>query len=74
MAKTILRVTEIWACDSEDEANRLLDEKVETCGGDVSKKTIERKTKKSKGVIIDEKFRVTIQVDYNEIFGDYADE
>lgn len=63
MAKVLMRRTEMWRCDTESEAQEVI--KAATAeGGDLTKKTIEVKTKKAKGQIVDENLRVTVQVDY----------
>lgn len=63
MAKVLMRRTEMWRCDTESEAQEVI--KAATAeGGDLTKKTIEVKTKKAKGQVVDENLRVTVQVDY----------
>lgn len=63
MAKVLMRRTEMWRCDTESEAQEVI--KVATAeGGELTKKTIEVKTKKAKGQVVDENLRVTVQVDY----------
>ena len=73
MSKVLMRRTEIWRADTESEANEIIKSATED-GGDLTKKTIEVKTKKSKGQIIDENLKVTVQVDFagqfDEIGGD----
>ena len=67
MAKVLMRRTEMWRCDTETEAQEVI--KAATAeGGDLTKKTIEVKTKKAKGQIVDENLRVTVQVDYARQF------
>lgn len=63
MAKVLMRRTEMWRCDTEGEAQEVI-KNATANGGDLTKKTIEVKTKKAKGQIIDENLRVTVQVDY----------
>lgn len=63
MSVVLMRRTEIWRADDENEAQMIIDEAMES-GGDLTKKTIERKQKKSKGEIIAENLRVTVQVDF----------
>ena len=56
MAKVLMRRTEMWRCDTETEAQEVI--KAATAeGGDLTKKTIEVKTKKAKGQIVDEMAR-----------------
>lgn len=63
MAKVLMRRTEMWRCDTESEAQEVI--KAATAeGGELTKKTIEVKTKKAKGQVVDENLRVTVQVDY----------
>lgn len=63
----LMRRTEVWRCETESEAQSVI--KAATAdGGDLTKKTIETKTKKSKGQIVDQNLRVTTQVDYAEQF------
>lgn len=69
MGKVLMRRTEIWRVDSESEAQEII--KAATVdGGELTKKTIEVKTKKSKGQIIDENLKVTVQVDFAGQFED----
>lgn len=63
MAKVLMRRTEIWRADDETEAQEIIQEAIEN-GGELTKKTVEVKTKKSKGQIVDENLRVTVQVDF----------
>lgn len=63
MSKVLMRRIEIWRVDDEDEAQEIINESIES-GGDLTKKTIEVKQKKSKGAIIMENLKVTTQVDF----------
>lgn len=69
MGKVLMRRTEIWRVDSESEANEVIRDST-TDGGELTKKTIEVKTKKSKGQVIDENLKVTVQVDFAGQFDD----
>lgn len=69
MGKVLMRRTEIWRVDSESEANEVIRDST-TDGGELTKKTIEVKTKKSKGQVIDENLKVTVQVDFTGQFDD----
>lgn len=69
MAKVLMRRTEIWRADTESEANEII-KNATIDGGDLTKKTIEVKTKKSQGRIIDENLKVTVQVDFAGQFDD----
>lgn len=62
MSKVLMRRTEIWRCDTEAEADEIIVEASKD--GDLTKKTIEVKQRKSKGQVIDENKKVTVQVDY----------
>lgn len=62
MSKVLMRRTEIWRCDTEAEADEIITEA--SRDGDLTKKTIEVKQRKSKGQVIDENKKVTVQVDY----------
>lgn len=63
MATVLMRRTEMWRCDTEGEAQEVIKASVAN-GGELTKKTIEVKTKKAKGQVVDENLRVTVQVDY----------
>lgn len=63
MAKVLMRTTEIWRVDSESEAQEIIAEAAGQ-GGELTKKTIEVKQRKSKGQVIDENLKVTTQVDF----------
>jgi hypothetical protein len=52
MAKILMRRTEIYRADSLDEAQEIIDEAEE--GGNLTKKSVELKQKKSKGEVIAE--------------------
>lgn len=69
MAKVLMRRTEIWRVDTESEANEVINSAT-VDGGELTKKTIEVKTKKSKGQVIDENLKVTVQVDFAGQFDD----
>jgi len=59
MSIVLMRRTEMWRADTEAEAQEIIDEAMDS-GGDLTKKTIERKTKKAKGEIVAENLRVTV--------------
>ena len=69
MAKEILRTTTEYSIDDESELDALLEEEAAS-GGEITKKTVERKQKKSKGEVIAEKYKVTVQVTHAGIFDD----
>lgn len=62
MSKVLMRRTEIWRVDTENEAQEIIAEAAKD--GDLTKKIIEVKQRKSKGMIVDENLKVTTQVDY----------
>lgn len=62
MSKVLMRRTEIWRVDTEAEAQEIIAEAAKD--GDLTKKIVEVKQKKAKGVVIDENLKVTTQVDY----------
>jgi hypothetical protein len=63
MSKVLMRTTEIWRVDTEVEAQEVIADALST-GGELTKKTIEIKQRKSKGQVIEENLKVTTQVDY----------
>lgn len=67
MSMTLMRRTEVWRCDTEGEAQTVIKNATQD-GGDLTKKIVEVKTKKSKGQVVDENLRVTVQVDYASQF------
>lgn len=69
MAKVLMRRIEIWRVDTESEAAEIIKEST-VDGGELTKKTIEVKQKKSKGAIVDENLKVTTQVDFAGQFED----
>lgn len=69
MAKVLMRTTEIWRVDTEAEAQEVIFNAFSS-GGELTKKVVEVKQRKSKGQVIDENLKVTTQVDYASQFGD----
>lgn len=63
MSKVLMRRTEVWRVDTEQEAQEIINEAARS-GGDLTKKIVEVKQKKSKGVVVEENLKVTTQVDY----------
>lgn len=63
MSKVLMRTIEIWRVDTESEAQEII-EKAKATGGELNKKTIETKTKKKGGQIVDENLKVTVQLDF----------
>ena len=60
MANYLIKTTEIYRCDSEQEANDLVKAAKAAREYEVIKSTIESKQAKAKGEIVDEWKRVTI--------------
>lgn len=73
MAKVLMRTTEIWRVDTEAEAQEVITDALST-GGELTKKIVEVKQRKSKGQVIDENLKVTTQVDYADQFGSDGEE
>ena len=63
MSKVLMRRTEVWRVDTEQEAQEIINEAARS-GGDLTKKIVEVKQKKSKGQVVEENLKVTTQVDY----------
>ena len=60
MSRFLIKTTEIYRCDTEQEANNLIKEAKESNIYTVSKTSSEIKTLKQKGEIVDEWRRVTL--------------
>lgn len=70
--KRLMRITNIFSCDSEEEATEVIDQASEE--GILVKKTVEVKQKKKKGEVIAEKLKVTTVVDVNTDWFDDLEE
>lgn len=70
--KRLMRITNIFSCDSEEEAAEVIDQASEE--GILVKKTVEVKQKKKKGEVIAEKLKVTTVVDANTDWFDDLEE
>ncbi len=70
--KRLMRITNIFSCDSEEEAAEVIDQASEE--GILVKKTVEVKQKKKKGEVIAEKLKVTTVVDVNTDWFDDLEE
>lgn len=73
MANYLIKTTEVYRCDSEHEANLLIQEAKAANEYEVIKSTIENRQMKAKGEIVDEWKRVTITKEFSsekEPFGD----
>lgn len=66
--ETILREVKTYGFNSEEAAKRFVVELADEVGGEITKHSIERKTKKAKGEIIAERWQLTVQIDYEKIF------
>lgn len=70
--KRLMRITNIFSCDSEEEAAEVIDQASEE--GILVKKTVEVKQKKKKGEVVAEKLKVTTVVDVNTDWFDLEEE
>lgn len=70
--KRLMRITNIFSCDSEEEATEVINQTSEE--GILVKKTVEVKQKKKKGEVIAEKLKVTTVVDVNTDWFDELEE
>ena len=64
-----LTKTFVYRIESETEFAPLI-ETLLADGGEVVKKTLERKEKKMKGLLVEECFKATIVIKYNDIWGE----
>lgn len=60
----VLKTTTVYRCLSQAEADALVEDMRKNGEGEVTKTSIELKQKKSKGLVIDENYKVTIQMDF----------
>ena len=63
----LLRTTNEYSCDTEKEIDDII-AKEQAEGGEITKKVVEKKSKKAKGEVIGEKYKLTIQSTYAQIF------
>ena len=70
--KRLMRITNIFSCESEEETAEVIDQASEE--GILVKKTVEVKQKKKKGEVIAEKLKVTTVVDVNTDWFDDLEE
>lgn len=63
MSKVLMRRIEVWRVDTEAEAQEIIAEAA-TENGDLTKKIVEVKQRKSKGQVVAENLKVTTQLDY----------
>lgn len=64
MAKYLINKVETYRVDTEDEANRFIEE-LKNAEGEVVKHSIEYKDQKSKGEVIQTWYRVVVKRQYN---------
>lgn len=60
MSRYLIKTTEVYRCDSENEANMLIEEAKKSGKYTVTKSSSEIRTMKQKGEVVDEWRRVTI--------------
>lgn len=60
MSRYLIKTTEVYRCDSENEANTLIEEAKKSGKYTVTKSSSEIRTMKQKGEVVDEWRRVTI--------------
>ena len=63
--KYLINKTEIYRCDTEDEANAFVQD-LKDAGNCVVSSTIQMKERKQKGEVVDEWIRLTIKTVYND--------
>lgn len=66
MSNYLIKTTEVYRCDSEQEANELIKEAKMSHLYTVTKSSSEIRTTKAKGEIVDEWRRVTITKSFND--------
>ena len=66
MANYLIKTTEVYRCDSEQEAKNLIEEAKNSSLYTVTKSSSEIRTLKQKGEVVDEWRRVTITKAFNE--------
>lgn len=66
MANYLIKTTEVYRCDTENEANELIKEAKKSNLYTVSKSSSEIRTTKAKGEVVDEWRRVTITKVFND--------
>ena len=73
MSKYLIRTTETYRADSETEANELIEKAKADPKYEVTKSTIENRTLKAKGEIVDEWKRVSITKVFSDEKEPYGD-
>lgn len=66
MSKYLIKTTEVYRCDTEKEANLLIEAAKSAIEYEVTKSTVENRQSKAKGEIVDEWKRVTITKVFSE--------
>lgn len=66
MANYLIKTTEVYRCDSEQEAKNLIEKAKQSSLYTVTKSSSEIRTLKQKGEIVDEWRRVTITKSFND--------
>lgn len=66
MSKYLIRTTEIYRIDTENEAKTFIEEQKRKGNYEVTKYSTERREKKAKGEVVDAWYRVTLVKDFND--------
>lgn len=66
MSKYLVRTTEIYRVDTENEAKSFIEEQKRKGNYEVTKYSTERREKKTKGEVVDAWYRVTLVKDFND--------
>lgn len=66
MSKYLIRTTEFYRVDTENEAKTFIEEQKRKGNYEVTKYSTERKEKKAKGEVVDAWYRVTLVKDFND--------
>lgn len=66
MSKYLIRATEVYRADSENEAKLFIEEQKKSPEYELTKYATERKEKKVKGEVVDAWYRVTIVKEFND--------
>lgn len=66
MSKYLIRTTEVYRADSENEAKLFIEEQKKNPEYELTKYATERKEKKIKGEVVDAWYRVTLVKEFND--------
>lgn len=66
MSKYLIRTTEVYRADSENEAKLFIEEQKKSPEYELTKYATERKEKKIKGEVVDAWYRVTLVKEFND--------